>query len=1527
MRPAFSDWMKRTARRLKSSKRGVAILMVMVVLTGLVALAAPFVFSMIQQSRSARSDLNQAKAECGARAAVDHAMGHLFRNLIKYKDPKNRIQAFDQTPDWDTLDELKLDFNLPPNTVDINDPNGLFWSAKIEDEQGKINVSSASPALFGNLMGSAVLMEAAGVGSTELIVDDASSLFSDGDPATVDGYICMGMNEPVPYVHVTGTRILLGAGLPSNYGKQAKGTLVYDGRAMELLRYPYPAENQSRSFRSLHEVKAIGKFRNDDFARIESFITIYSGRAGNEWGHGQLNLATNLTPPSQGIPVESAVGMGPGARVRFVQKNSPASYKLVWYVNPPRGTQPATVVFTEPISIQVDGSGVGNEITLEPQLRHPININTARPEVVEACVKGLSMATGGQAVDGLMARELAAFLTDRKRVYRDERDLMDALKQFQQVVSARGGTFSQQMRDAVYINATEPNSPRIRMPTATFCFRSYGGYTIDGVGIVNGPSGLQLAKHEIRQAVTLPIPPPGDFLIQTQTQFQKILDEGNGSLMVSWPIAMPPVNKGRRQPFLKEPDVNPSNGTNDLRLSVGVCDDRTGNVIEKSKVDHCDDYKNANFFQEGYNFSKGAPGAYSYPGLHQLNGNWMSPGGMEAWVKPGASSDFYLFDQGSEDSPTRNRISYYYDSGKGGLAIRIFDANLQNKFVEYFYPAKLNANEWYHVAGSWHGSTYNGMEARLDANPLSREGDISFRPSCKLAGGLSETAINVTVEEPEDATDFDHHFPSQGGAIRIGQEIIEYKQRSGYSFTQCRRGQRMSFAIQHQAGEIVQPYGYAARALNQRPILRGGGQLTDRLATNISTTVNMPPNLSITDTDDVVPVVSAVNFPSSGYVDMNGEIVYYGVKTATSLGKLERGLEGTSKWAHKHGESIRLISLSVTNASGYSSYTGEAYDNLVQIEDATDSRKVEWLQYEGIRKGQFLLAKLDPPIGEGANDIASHPGPPAPPNPPHYVRRLGAFRARRMTTEVDHSAKAKVIPVQQLAGPWLGDVASPMGQAMNDDISTLSVVMKGQNGGELRYTKRAWTFVYAVWGYRDTKGTPTTTDDTFNNERNYVARNKLDVERIAEVAANPSYTFRHWNTEFLAAFDDFTAHDYNEQQVRLIRWPSGEMPDSVNSTRKVLTDLSGAGRFDGKVDEVKTTAGRSGAAVVAPCVRGQDIMSGLPSGITTFVDIEAPLAWFYDGPHKNSRKPDETQLPQFPAEGLIRIDDELIYYNSVSTGTYAGGGGGGYPCDTRATYADKLQRLPTPYIRPEHSRQTIRLSGLKRGVLGSTDAEHTPGAPLVVYDSMPVCLLGGPMSSTADSFTLSNEVGFPEQGYVWIDDEVIGHLKRFSGCRPFRGRYGTSQEDHVAGTLVRCLPHRYFDRCPEAYDGPGIAFFQTGKSEQGALWDGLTIRTLPSEGQSLPNGVQPYTLVRYDGKPNWDQVPTNKPGGLFAFYGSGTFGLGGILADRMEVRVYWQYKSAFQPNADWKRTFGLDELSATYHHPMKLHRVEQIEKR
>jgi len=1514
MKPLFPSPDREGARGLCELKpRGVAILMVIAVLAGLMALAAPFVLSMVLHGRTARGDLNALQARLGSEAATSHALAQLVKNTTRYDPSSGQLPLTILSDLKVTMDFPAADREFGKLGVNVQNQKGQLWSAKVEDEQAKINLTTVPPVLLGNLLGSAILLEPAERGAGSLVVDDGKQFNPSGGSVSL-----VGEREALHYSAVQGNVIALTQGTDSAH---AAGALVFDGRAKLIADYKIRSGGPVFTpFRSNYEIKLalsgspVDALRPDEFARIERHLTVQSGMNGPLWGRGE-HPAEQGAVTVGGFSVEKGDGFTPGGLVRIVENGVPQNYARVRRVH----IRPNNTAFVEldfPLAIGTQG----NERYVQPEMRHPINVNTATPEVLEACFMGLCLAGGKEPVRRQTAQLLADFVRSQRSPLIDTEGVRKLLEQ----AYAKGILIAPQ-RDAVYINATEPNSPKLRTSTVPFCFCSYGSYTIEGTGVVNAENGLQLSRHTTRQLLTMPIPWPGYFKVEFQAGFERLLDQGMGSRVVTFPTVMGKSKYKRKAPSVKLP----SEQSGGVRLDVGECGPHKAQGDPSEFIEHCEDEKDPAYRQDGYDMSRRGPFVLPEPQNQPRigpNGLASQPTAVELWYKPTRSGQCVFYDESLEED--RNRITFAYDPSKEGLLVQVYDAgyecqdankkdwtHLKRKPVEFLYPISLDAGEWYHVAAEWKTGRPNGQAIRVDALSKPKGEELKCRPGVKLASALSLTETeSLELEELEEDTDF-----PKAGAVLIGEEIVEYYERNGTSLQKLVRGSRMSAVSKHKQGEIVMPYGFSVNLGQDLAV--GNGTLVERLERPSLTRTRVrypsPPNKInfILNTDVTkIPVDDATNFPKSGFISVGGELIFYGKRTATTFEQLQRGLgDGRGRSTPRNIGDGAGVALACLTISDYSQYDDVG---IVQIDDDQNEKKVEWIAY-GSRQSMdgknFLVSRLWWDSNTRARNNLLSVG-----NPVTRVEGMscgiGEFRDEfgvgryTLGRESAHEKKAKCIPVIRMGGPHCGNFWSPYG---DQGVSEVSIVERGSTSGELMWVKQGFVHQWA-----NTNSQPC-----------------------------PQHDFVSWGFDYYVGLNDFVSRRYPGNQTRFLKWPSGELPDAVGARRYVGADRNQEGKLTGYVDEVKVNTFNTYGARIAMTTEGTGISSGDQD-----ILLEEHTAWPYnhDGANANLNWP--------TTGGLVRIEDELLFYKACAPGAFQfysdvypylkeGDNPNGKPEQSKAgrVWYWPCTKPPTPRPHPNIKNKTgLRLTGVQRGVLGTKAVDHPVGAQALLLDGMAVSLLRGNLAPDGDSFSVANAAGFPKEGYAVIDNEVVSWLDNrngsFTGCRHFHGRYGTQPGGHDQDTIVRCLPFRYWDREAKFYDGDGLAYIQAGYVANDAIWDGIQLVLTGTEDRPRPRCVLPRVLLRFDGNPNWDVEVTNQDGGLYEFRGKdGVIKLkssrvGGVHANQVEMRVYWEFRpGAYKPDdaraSDWKHTFTIEKMRATYYTPLLMRRLDEVEKR
>lgn len=1541
--------------------RAVALLMAVSVLAALVAISVPFLLSMILHGRSARADLSAAQAQAGAEGAVAHGISHLYRNLLKGK-------GYDSTPDIDSIDELQA-----PG-LGFNDPYGMIWSCKIEDEQGKINVNTAPPNLIGNLLGSTILAEPVDRDASVLTVQNGSVFPTDGDPETIDGLIRVGA-DTVPYSLVKGSTIFLkpfpvaepfsfrGFSITRHY---TKGSLVYDGRSTRITSYRFmPGDTTFRVFRSIYEVKTAAEtpldadgvqhqlpwaIRPDEFMRLERYITAHSGRDGPVWGKAILypHSLSWMTKGFGGMEVNQ--GFGPGTVIRFMQEGGLRTANRIERANL-RGDN---MNFGLERMLGVDlivtgttqGSSKGKEIEIEPELSHPININTAPPEVIQACLTGLSLRGDTDVVVPEIAHQLAQFL--KTKTYKNLEEFQRGLNE-----AHKRGLITRPLADAIYINASEPHSHKIRGNTVPFCFRSFNSFTVEGSAVVNAENGVPMARSTLRQVLTLPTPVTKVLELKTQEQFEKLLNQGMARKVVTWPEPLnPPEVRRMRESNRRKPD--PDRGS--VRLSVGEVGYHKGGKTEilDEWVAHCNNANDKGYFQEGYNLTAREQ-AWRLDPKPGTDGG-MPTTGVEMWFRATNPDGAVFFDMA--ETKCRNRVRFEYTAADG-LTLTLWDANKWDdpkRFVRYVWPRRLLPNDWHHIAASWRTSGPGGQECRVDANPIP-EDSPRFEPMTTLAAEL-----DIKESDTLSVRDGDAAMLPPKGAVQVGDEVIEYEECTGSVIRGLRRGSRNTTQITHPEGTVVTRHGYYGPFAVDHP--EGGGVLVEDLGLDTITSVYMPspPNklhFALDTETKELPVQDASGFPTSGFISVEGEIIYYdGIEKAQAgsppvtfykLKRLQRaqsvnGVTAPARNLH-HGHGVSLCSIFITENSRYDP------SGVVQIDRSGDERKVEWMDYNDRKSvgGKHYLVRgeslVPTKVRKGVTDDVT----------PTEVTNLGGdLRSVKGTTAYEHDAGAKVIPVARMSGPHCGDQYSAYGESIKADINTVSVITRGQSNGDLRFIKRAYVHQWAV--------------------TRHIYRNGNFSDTV----------FVDWALEYWAGLDDFVTRRFPAGQAGLLRWPSGELPDYCTS-RAIGSSFDGSERLEADVDEVKVVSLPSKGGKVARIYRDLDT-NNLRNDDEGFgaqdseLFVEISSAWPRQGPSNFN--------PLWPPSGFIRIQkernnedvSEYIHYSSLQAVTVTHLADRGFPDPKDPikkwlnTQDAKLTKRiwihprtpdnpggPTTEIHPNYGdarndayrnvqhppqydevKTIVKLSGLSRGLLGSVPDDHAIGAGIMLYDAAPFTVLEG---SVDKYFKVKDPKGFPtDEGYAWVNDEIVGWIKKNNESffvDPFRGRFGTSEGSHKSGDLVRGLPFRYWDRFTPMYDREGLAFMQSGQTVSNAIWKEISVKTLSGmfghiPQQSIPTTCIPRIMVRFNGQPRWDDHPTNQPGGLYQFMGRAgannvfKFSGRGVAADQIEIRVYWNYvNGAFRngESQDWKRCFGVEEVTATCMSPMVIRRVDEIERR
>lgn len=1501
-------------RPRSSRRRGVAIMMVVLILTALIAIAGPFALSMFLYERSARHFRDSTRARLAAQGSVAHALSILLRT----DDVTERRGVYGYpwtTPDYDTQEEFDVFFQFGPEAkaklgeagVNFEDPRGIMWSARVEDEQGKINLISSPPRSLGNLIGSSSLSSMLGRDDRYMVVDDGSPFITDDDPRTVDGHVRVG-EETISYTIVNGNQLEgLSRGLRGTTArKHPSGSLVYDAVANDV-----SSAAEKGNFRTLFELKKF--LRPEDFERIVPFVTVHSYRDTSSGWLSRVAILGGLGGWS--IRVRSVAGFAVGARIQFIEvdEDSEQLKGMRRVVAVRQGSHSGSVRISSPILWSVTP---GATPYAQPEQIHPINVNTAPRQVLAALFSGVG--EGKERVGRLEAEAIADYVYRYVRPTQYPENLnakpLSTQGEFREMLErCRRSRVAGERFTGAKLRSLVQNA------VATICFKSYGNFTIEAAGIVNTPAGEESARHVIRELVTMPVASGGWWSIASQKDFDEQMGRLVARKVVSWPFLKPPAKGAALERYKRGVDRGGRDREGYVTLATG---EAAAPPQGKGLIEHFEDASSL-FSGPKYITHDGARigGGISAPGssLFALKDGICEPISFDAWIRVDRARGTKGIVSAGEAN--RNGVSLVYNrAGRFGwpeMLLTVADACAGQGRAPWQGPAKFrfrapafDAGDWYHVALQVKGTAPGSAHVWVDGvGSMQSEGD--YWPGAKLGGSLTASAalsdltggIDIPVDNPS-------LFP-ESGAVLIDSEVIEYDGKSQGSLSKGRRARRFTHLAKHKQEALVVPYGYSVPL--EDDLYRGEATIASNLGRDSRTflvrrTVEDPndpskriPEVVAADDTGAIPVVRSDDFQDSGFIYVNGEFIFYAEnnRMADELRNLTRGeFLTTPRDIVLNGAQVRLVSIAAKKLDPYPVYPqpdgsdtsvnrriGSRNYKYASINDP-DSDRVEWIRLEKKinRDGTWYI------LGCRRNRGGS-------PRPETIRTDIGQCRGQLGTIRLPLIPKGTpILPVTRLAGPQCGHEDSPRG-----DETVTPVAGSAAEPNPLILTHgSAWRALH--------QGT-----------YHFVYRVSLDKPVTRGYSAGGA------------------------TGGRLLKFPSGEFLRKVPP--RLVVGSAGGAALGGLVDEIRCERGGGPAAVVAMEFTEPDVVKGEPR---TLAAGASSIRIMGDISMDGARTPGGGALGMgnFPKRsGVVKIGDELIYYGLLTSGDNAFiPWGPEQVTDTKyCPYSDsrRLNRRHTG---------TLVLGDCVRGVLGTSGfrQEHAAGARVTFLEAIPLTRITDALLMGADRFSVKDGSGFPAEGYAVITTpnqraepgrgEIVGWTRKggnngFQGTEELRGRYGTREISHRQDDLVLNLPFRYWDRFVlDCEDETVMAFFQASHAAREAYWYSIDWTERGYHGDAPTDRVRLRVVCRFDGEPSWDERPTNRSGGLWEFTGGGEHsfsaaGGGGVIADSIEVRVYWEYLSGAwgQEVNDWKRNVRLDNLTVSFGNPLVVRKVDLLD--
>ena len=376
-------------------RQGLALITVLVVLVALALIATPFALSMRGLESSALLGFEQEAARADALAARDAAAHHL----------EGTNPLLDESPFRDDLAELQPR-DLPERypTLLSRDPRGVVASVRIEDEQGKVDLATATPWLMGNLLGGRTQLTA-DVGTSGDVLAVAGTV---GFPAAGIAWIGRELLEYDDLVPQELREVRRGLASPSlvvsHAVAHAAGEELLDLRLLLLAQHGWRMRpGEYAGFARVDGLKDIGLYGEMSYTaaeleRVRPWLTAQGGAPRFVGRQRVLGAATGRDGlPELLVPDGRACGAGTVLELRaadgareWLMALSATDWGDAW-----------RIALLEPPSLRLEGADVAR------LLRTPVNVNTCAPQVLVALLSGLSLSLVTDVITGPEADALA----------------------------------------------------------------------------------------------------------------------------------------------------------------------------------------------------------------------------------------------------------------------------------------------------------------------------------------------------------------------------------------------------------------------------------------------------------------------------------------------------------------------------------------------------------------------------------------------------------------------------------------------------------------------------------------------------------------------------------------------------------------------------------------------------------------------------------------------------------------------------------------------------------------------------------------------------------------------------------------------------------------------------------------------------------------------------------------------------------------------------------------------------------------
>ncbi len=512
---------------------------VLLVLMALFVLSAPFLVTVRNADQASAESADRSVLRVTLDAADRHAVAEL----------SGSHPALDPTPYYDDLEELTVASRFPGDFLATDDPQQVMWGLEAEDVAARIDLASASPHVFANLIGGAARLTgqckdkdgALEVSSTEgflpegvVLVDDELMGYAELEPTKL-GKLVRGL---LVKLDADGKPPECG---PRPPGPHEVGAFVLDQRAWALCEWriaPNYPKGKLRAYEGIEQVREAKdfvlapEFGREAYLALERTTSTFGHvRAGAVWQRWVRVVGDPAGEPQYGckLPVDDLRWFNPGTTV-WITDGTNSEYALVRSTErgAPGTIEGGKLVLSEPLRARYEAF----ETVVAPLARTPVNVNTAMPEVLHALWTNLKLRgksariTSGEAEDlvdlVLVSRPFTGFEDFLRRVVlpaagldelpkdapvRPEKleELARESKLDAHGVRSLAGFLDADDARALYKNALNANDNELEFATMPLCFTARDVYQLALRASVNAPSGIERARGS-RELIELIVP-------------------------------------------------------------------------------------------------------------------------------------------------------------------------------------------------------------------------------------------------------------------------------------------------------------------------------------------------------------------------------------------------------------------------------------------------------------------------------------------------------------------------------------------------------------------------------------------------------------------------------------------------------------------------------------------------------------------------------------------------------------------------------------------------------------------------------------------------------------------------------------------------------------------------------------------------------------------------------------------------------------------------------------------------------------